>query len=220
MHGHVPNFSPRDPMANHLLEILTDYCEKPPVLTPSSGSSNISCLWSPPEIDYEWELRFSFTIEKRGGYDTVTSVSFTASSSAEKVAQFLLELRERVERLVLPFYVITLDHARLFIQRTIWKDMDVEFAVPPVWSCPMLLQDKSSATCSALAVPTGTSAAAPVFADGRYSKYVEWLNTPPSFPGSVTRGQHPSFSDGIAVRVFLNDLKVIAAVLQRTCNVF
>jgi hypothetical protein len=72
----------------------------------------------------------------------------------------------------------------------------------------MLLQDKSSGNCSAFAVPKSTSA--PVFSDSRYSKYIDWLNTPPSFPGSVTRGQHPSFSDGIAVRVFLNDLKVMA----------
>ena len=38
--------------------------------------------------------------------------------------------------------------------------------------------------------------------------YIEWLDVPPSFPGSATRGAHPTFSSHIAVKVFMNDLKV------------
>jgi hypothetical protein len=38
--------------------------------------------------------------------------------------------------------------------------------------------------------------------------YIEWLDVPPSFPGDVTRGSHPGFTNRLAVTVFMNDLKV------------
>ena len=156
--------------SGYIVEILTDYCENPPVITPTASGCTICCSWSPSEIDFEWELQFTCTIEKRGGFDTVVAVNFSTPTSVEKVTRyrllaqllqfltdfrFVLELRERV---MLPFYVISRDHARMFIKRTIWRDMEqAGWTEPPTWSCPIIMRDARSTAGSSLAV----AAAAP-----------------------------------------------------------
>jgi hypothetical protein len=109
--------------SDHLVAILADYCENPPVVKATASHCTISCAWLPPEIDYECELGFSCRIEKRGGSDVITAVDFSTSSKLKKVADFLATSHERV---ALPFYIMSLDHARLFVRRTIWQDMDEE----------------------------------------------------------------------------------------------
>ena len=141
--------------SGYIVEILSDYCENPPVATPTASGCTICCSWSPPEINYEWELQFTCTIEKRGGFDTVMAVDFSSPTSVEKVASFVLELRERV---MLPFYIMSRDHARMFIKRTIWRDMEQDgWSQPPAWSCPILTRDVRSAAGSSLAVAAAAS---------------------------------------------------------------
>lgn len=211
----VPTASGCSICSGYIVEILNDYCENPPVITPTASGCTICCSWSPSEIDFEWELQFTCTIEKRGGFDTVMAVDFSTPTSVEKVTRFVLELRERV---MLPFYVMSRDHARMFIKRTIWRDMEqAGWTEPPTWSCPIIMRDARSAAGSSLAV----AAAAPVseFSDKRYAKFLEWLEVPPSFSGGVTRGSHPSFSSHIAVKVFLTDLKDLNRSVDMRCYV-
>ena len=197
--------------SDHLVAILADYCENPPVVKATASHCTISCAWLPPEIDYECELGFSCRIEKRGGSDVITAVDFSTSSKLTKVADFLATLHERV---ALPFYIMSLDHARLFVKRTIWQDMDVEgWVEPSTWSCPMIMNDlqSSSGASFAIASPDNVSQ----FSDQRYSKFLEWLDAPPTFPGSLTRGFNAQSASRIAVKVFLSDVMVIKSLLQR-----
>ena len=61
-----------------------------------------------------------------------------------------------------------------------------------------------------LATPSACPAVQPVHLCNILRMYIEWLDVPPSFPGNVTRGSHPGFANHIAVKVFMNDLKVPA----------
>jgi hypothetical protein len=109
---------------------------------------------------------------------------------------------------------MSLDHARLFVKRTIWQDMDVEgWVEPSTWSCPMIMNDlqSSSGASFAIASPDNVSQ----FSDQRYSKFLEWLDAPPKFPGSLTRGFNAQSASRIAVKVFLSDVMVIKSLLQR-----
>ena len=197
--------------ADHLVAILTEYCEKPPVINTTESHRTISCFWVPSEIDFEHELGFSCKIEKRGGSDVITAVDFSTSSKMPKVVDFMARLHERVS---LPFYIMSADHARLFIKRTIWLDMEEEgWVEPPAWSCPFIMKDGRSGSVASFAIASSDSASE--FCDQRYAKFIEWLDVPPAFPGSLTRGNHPPFSSHISVKVFLNDLKVIKSLMQR-----
>jgi hypothetical protein len=196
--------------SDHVVAILADYCEKPPVVNATASHCTISCFWAPSEIDFEHELGFSCRIEKRGGSDVITAVDFSTSSQATKVVDFLAILHERVS---LPFYILSPDHARLFVKRTIWQDMDVEgWVEPSTWSCPMIMNDLRSSSGASFAISSPDSVLQ--FSDQRYSKFMEWLDAPPTFPGSLTRGCHAQFASRIAFQVFLSDVKVIESLLQ------
>jgi len=165
---------------DYLVEVLTDFCENPPVVSRSESGATINCLWLPSELNHEWELRFSCTIATRGGCDVVMSIDFSAPASVQKVEDFLAELRDRIN---LPFYLMTIDHARMFVKRTIWREMEEEgWAEPPTWSCPVTFKDSGSAAASGVAAQ---SADCSEFSDKRYLKHIEWLDIPPSFPGTV-----------------------------------
>ena len=196
--------------SDHLVAIFTEYCEKPPVVNTTESHCTVSCFWVPSELDFEYELGFSCKIEKRGGSDVITAVDFSTSSQATKVVDFLANLRERVS---LPFYILSPDHARLFVKRTIWQDMEEEgWVEPPTWSCPFLMKDGRSSSGASFAIASSDSASE--FSDKRYSRFTEWLDVPPAFPGSLTRGQHPPFSSHMSVKVFLHDLQVTKSLMQ------
>jgi len=55
----------------------------------------------------------------------VMAADFTALSPvlSAQTQKFLSDLRERVP---MPFYVMSIDHARAFVKRSIWVDMEQE----------------------------------------------------------------------------------------------
>ena len=118
-------------MSEHLLTILTDFCESPPVLTAAPNGCTISCVWPPPDLDFKVDVRFIATICRRGGYDVVMAADFQSLSPlrSDKTEKFLSDLRESVP---LPFYLMTIDHARVFVKRSIWPDMEQEGAAGAV----------------------------------------------------------------------------------------
>jgi hypothetical protein len=70
--------------------------------------------------------------------------------------------------------------------------MDEEgWVEPPTWSCPFLLKDGRSSGGASFAIASSDSAW--VFSDKRYSRFIEWLDVPPTFP----RDQHPHLSTRI-----------------------
>jgi hypothetical protein len=109
---------------DHLIAVLNENCgDTPPVVTRSAAGCTISVTFTPPELDFEWDLQFTCTVVKRGGCDVVVAIDFSAPTCIQKVQDLLVELRERVTP---PFYIMTSDHARMFVKRTIYKDMEQE----------------------------------------------------------------------------------------------
>jgi hypothetical protein len=193
-----------------LVQALTDYCIDPPVVNTTESGCTISCIWKPSELSYGIDVDFSCKIEKRGGSDVITAVEFSTSSKVPDHRDFLTNLNERV---LLPFYIMSHDHARLFIKRTIWLDMDESLAEPP--ACPMKVLQKMSASGVSFAIASSDGASE--FSDPRYSRFIEWLDVPPTFP----RGQQPSLPSCAMNPFLLFDIKVIESLMQRnlkSCN--
>jgi hypothetical protein len=110
----------------------------------------------------------------------------------------------------LPFYIMSADHARLFVKRTIWQDMDEEgWVEPSMWSCPMDTKFESTSSSLSLAVVSPDTSQ---FSDQRYSKFLEWLDMPPTFQASLTRGRDVPFPR-LNLTAFLNDVKVIKSLI-------
>jgi hypothetical protein len=85
------------------------------------------------------------------------SIEFSAPTTVKHVQDFLVELRERS---LLPFYLMSRDHARMFVQRAIWRELAEQeasrarkpltaiqerlsasqgFIQPSMWSCPITM---------------------------------------------------------------------------------
>ena len=157
-------------------------------------------------MNYE-ELGCSFRIEKRGGSDVITAITLTVTSAQLSAADFMKKLPERVAR---PFYLMSAGHARLFVKRTIWQDMDEEGWVnPSIRSCPMIMNYEQTKSAVSLAVVSPDTSQ---FSDQRYSKFLEWLDMPPTFQASLTRGRDVPFPR-LNLTAFLNDVKVIKSLI-------
>ena len=193
-----------------LVETLTEYCVERPSVNNTQSDCTISCIWKPSELEYDLEVGFSCKIEKRGGSDVITAVKFSTSSKLHLHRSFLENLKERV---LLPLYIMSPDHARLFIKQTIWLDMDAESLVEPP-ACPMNVCHEMSDSGVSFAIASSNGASK--FSDPRYLPFIEWLDVPPTFP----RGQQPPLP---SVRnMFLPiEIKVIESLMQRnlkSCN--
>jgi hypothetical protein len=193
-----------------LVETLVEYCVERPSVNNTQSDCTISCIWKPSELEYVLEVGFSCKIEKRGGSDVITAVKFSTSSNLHLHRSFLENLKERV---LLPFYIMSPDHARLFIKQTIWLDMDAESLVEPP-ACPMNVCHEMSDSGVSFAIASSNGASK--FSDPRYLPFIEWLDVPPTFP----RGQQPPLPSG--TNMFLPiDIKVIESLMQRnlkSCN--
>jgi hypothetical protein len=161
-------------------------------------------------LDYVHDVGFSCTIEKRGGSDVITAVKFSMSSKLPEHRSFLANLNQRVW---LPFYMMSHDHARLFIKRTIWLDMDAESLVEPP-ACPMKVGQEMSDSGVSFAIASSDGASK--FSDTRYSPFIEWLDVPPTFP----RGQQPPLPS-VPNNFLRIDIQVIESLMHRnlkSCN--
>jgi hypothetical protein len=191
------------------VEKIAKHCEDPPSVNTTESHSTISCLWLPSELKYQHELGFSCTIKKCGRSHVITAVVFSKSSRLAEVVEFFATLNDRVS---LPFYIMSDDHACMFLQRTLWREMCEKCVEPP--ACPMIFRTEMSSSSVHFAIASSDSAS--VFSDSRYSQFIEWLDVPPTFP----RGQQPPLPSG--TNMFLPiDIKVIESLMQRnlkSCN--
>ena len=196
-------------LVNYLVAEIARSCKNsslgPPVVNATASHHTISgaCLMS--RLNHE-QLEFSFRIEKRGSSDVITAYTLK-SAQLPSVADLFQRLFECVP---LPFYIMSADHARLFVKRTIWQDMDEEgWVEPSMWSCPMDTKFESTSSSRSLAVVSPDTSQ---FSDQRYSKFLEWLDMPPTFQASLTRGRDVPFPR-LNLTAFLNDVKVIKSLI-------
>ena len=196
-------------LVNYLVAEIARSCKNsslgPPVVNATASHHTISgaCLMS--SLNHE-QLEFSFRIEKRGSSDVITAYTLK-SAQLPSVADLFQRLFECVP---LPFYIMSADHARLFVKRTIWQDMDEDgWVEPSMWSCPMDTKFESTSSSRSLAVVSPDTSQ---FSDQRYSKFLEWLDMPPTFQASLTRGRDVPFPR-LNLTAFLNDVKVIKSLI-------
>ncbi len=72
-------------VVDSLVKTLTDYCVEPPSVDITQSDCTISCIWRPLELNYDHDVDFSCTVEKRGGSDVITAVKFSMSSKLPDV---------------------------------------------------------------------------------------------------------------------------------------